>query len=113
MNFLHLSAALMALTAIAHSVVGEQRLIAPLLALNLDLLTGFRGNLVRFAWHFTSLLMIVTAFLVAWPGTSATLIMITGAMWLIAGLFDAILTHGKHIGWPLLSAAGILALIGV
>ena len=31
---------------------------------------------------------------------------------LFAGVGDAILTRGKHIGWPLLSAAGILALLG-
>jgi hypothetical protein len=104
---------MMVLTGIAHSIVGEKRLIGPLLTLNIDLLSGYRSNLVRFAWHFTSLLMIVTALLVAWPGTPAPLIQITGAMWLIAGVGDAILTRGKHIGWPLLSAAGILALLGV
>jgi hypothetical protein len=112
MNLLQISAAVMALTAIAHSIVGEKRLIGPLLALNIDLLSGYRSNLVRFAWHFTSLLMIVTALLVVWPGSPALLIQITGAMWLIAGVGDAILTRGKHVGWPLLSTAGLLALLG-
>jgi hypothetical protein len=113
MNLLTVSAAMMALTGIAHSIVGEKRLIGPLLAQGIDLLSGYRSNLVRFAWHFTSLLMVVTALLVAWPGTPVTLIKITGAMWLIAGVGDAILTRGKHIGWPLLSAAGLFALLGV
>lgn len=113
MNLLTLSAVAMALTGIAHSIVGEKRLIGPLLVLNIELLSGYRANLVRFAWHFTSLLMIVNALVVAWPGTPIPLIKITGAMWLIAGVGDAILTRGKHIGWPLLSAAGILALLGV
>jgi hypothetical protein len=112
-SLLTVSAAAMAFTGVAHSFVGEKRLIGPLLALNIDLLSGYRSNLVRFAWHFTSLLMIVTALLIAWPGTPRPLIMITGAMWLIAGVGDAILTRGKHIGWPLLSAAGLLALLGV
>lgn len=103
----------MTLTAIAHSIVGEKRLIGPLLAREIDLLSGYRASLVRFAWHFTSLLMIVTAFVVAWPGTPVSLIKITGAVWLIAGVLDAILTRGKHIGWPLLSVAGLLALVGV
>ena len=102
----------MILTAIAHSIVGEKRLIAPLLSLNIDMLSGYRSNLVRFAWHFTSLLMILTACVVAWPGTPIPLHQITGAMWLFAGVGDAILTRGKHIGWPLLSAAGFLALLG-
>jgi hypothetical protein len=112
MNLLQISAAVMALTAIAHSIVGEKRLIGPLLALNIDLLSGYRSNLVRFAWHFTSLLMILSALIVAWPGTPNPLIQITGAMWLIAGVGDAILTRGKHVGWPLLSTAGLLALLG-
>jgi hypothetical protein len=112
MKLLQISAAVMVLTAIAHSFFGEKRLIGPLLAREIDMLSGYRSNLVRFAWHFTSLLMIVTALLVAWQGTPVKLIKITGAMWLIAGVGDAILTRGKHIGWPLLSAAGLLALLG-
>ena len=113
MNLLELSAAAMTLTALAHSIVGEKRLIGPLLARDIDLLSGYRASLVRFAWHFTSLLMIVTALVVAWPGTPVPLIQITGAMWLLAGVLDAVLTRGKHIGWPLLSVAGIMALLGV
>ena len=113
MNLLELSAVAMTLTAIAHSIVGEKRLIGPLLARDIDLLSGYRASLVRFAWHFTSLLMVVTAFVVAWPGTPVPLIRITGAMWLLAGVLDAVLTRGKHVGWPLLSAAGILALLAV
>ena len=112
MNLLQLSAAVMILTAIAHSVMGERRLITPLLARDIDLLTGYRSMLVRFAWHYTSVLMAVTALLVAWPGAPVQLVRVTGAAWLIAGVFDAIVTRGKHVGWPLLSLAGILALVG-
>jgi len=100
-------------TALAHSVVGEIRLIAPLLARQIDLLSGYRASLVRFAWHFTSLLMLCSALVVGWPGTPALLVTVTGVIWLVAGLLDAVLTRGKHIGWPLLSAAGGLALAGV
>jgi hypothetical protein len=113
MNLLQISAAAMALTAVAHSYVGEKRLIGPLLALRIELLSGYRAHLVRFAWHFTSLLMAVSALVVAWPGTPYRLIQITGAIWLIAGIGDVILTRGKHIGWPLLTAAGLLAILGV
>ena len=102
----------MVFTGIAHSLIGEKRLIGPMLALNIDMLSGYRSNLVRFAWHFTSLLMIMNALVIAWPGTPVPLIKITGAMWLIAGVLNAIMTRGKHIGWPLLSAAGLLALLG-
>ena len=103
---------MMIFTALAHSVVGEKSLIAPLLARDIDLLAGYRSMLVRFAWHFTSVLMLVTAATVSWPGTPVPLINITGIVWLVVGLIDAILTRGKHIGWPFLSLAGLLALIG-
>lgn len=102
----------MVLTALAHSIVGERRLIQPLLAANIELLSGYRGHLVRFAWHFTSLLMLTNALLVALPASPIYLVKITGVVWLIAGVFDAVLTKGKHIGWPLLTAAGLLAMIG-
>lgn len=112
MNLLLLSAVAMTLTALAHSFVGEKKLIGPLLAANIDLLSGYRGNLVRFAWHFTSLLMMSSALLVASSGAPVDLVKITGAIWLLAGVLDAVLTRGKHIGWPLLTAAGLLALLG-
>ena len=112
MTLLYAASAAMILTAVAHSIVGEKRLITPLLSLDIGMLSGYRSDLVRFVWHFTSLLMILTACVVAWPGTPIPLLQITGAMWLFAGVGDAILTRGKHIGWPLLSAAGILALLG-
>ena len=106
------SAGAMALTAIAHSYFGEKRLIGPLIARDIDLLSGYRSALVRFAWHFTSLLMLLTALLVGWPGTPVPLIMTTGGMWLVAGVLDAVLTRGKHVGWPLLTLAGVLAIFG-
>lgn len=112
MSLLHLSAVAMVATALAHSVVGERRLISPLLALKVDLLSGYRASLVRSAWHFTSLLMIATALVVGWEGTPGPLVKIAGALWLLAGVLDAILTRAKHVGWPLLSAAGVLALLG-
>jgi hypothetical protein len=106
------AAAKMILTAIAHSAFGEKRLIAPLLALELDLLDGYRPKLVRFSWHVTSVLMALTAMLVAWPGTPTALVQLTGAIWFAAGIADAIYTRFKHVGWPLLSLSGLLILVG-
>lgn len=112
MIWLWLSAVMMVATAITHSVLGERRLIGPLFALNIDMLAGYRTPLVRFAWHFTSLLMIASACVVAWPGTPVPLIQITGVIWLAAGIGDAILTRGTHIGWGPLTVAGLFALLG-
>jgi hypothetical protein len=124
---LTLSAVVMILTALAHSIVGERKLIRPILDLRhirpiLDLGGEEKPNvlrrrrarkILRFAWHFTSLFMVLTAALVIWPDVPLALIALTGLLWLAAGIFDAIYTRGKHIGWPLLTAAGALALAAV
>lgn len=113
MLFFWLSAVTMVVTAAAHSFLGERRLIGPILAINSDVTNRpLARQLLRFAWHFTSVLMGVSALVVAWPGTPAPLVITTGTIWLSVGLFDAVYTRGRHVGWPLLSGAGILALLG-
>lgn len=103
----------MVLTAFVHSILGEKRLIIPLLAKDKTVLTQpLSRKVVRFAWHFTSLLMVISAALVIWPGVPRELVMFAGGAWLAVGLADAIYTRGQHVGWPLLSAAGLCALLG-
>lgn len=107
------SAAAMVLTAFVHSYFGEKRLIGPLLALDggpMRILLV--RQVLRGAWHLTSILMILNALAIVWPDTPPQLIMVTGGVWLVIGLADAVLTRGRHIGWPLLSGAGLLALLG-
>jgi len=114
MIWFYLSAAAMVLTAVAHSYFGEKRLIIPILAIDAQVTQRpLARQVIRFAWHFTSLFMISTAVFVLWPGVPQSLVLLTGLLWLGAGVFDAIMTKGKHIGWPLITAAGIFALIGV
>lgn len=66
----------------------------------------------RLAWHALSLLMLVSAASVLWPGTPRGLILLIGASWTATGLFDAVYTRGRHIGWPFLTASGLLAIAG-
>lgn len=114
MSWLWASALLMVVTAAIHSFFGEKRLIVPLLARDKTVLTqALSRKVIRFAWHFTSLLMIVSAALVAWPGTPDGLILFAGGAWLAVGVADVIYTKGQHIGWPFLSAAGLFAILGV
>ena len=113
MIWLWLSAAFMVTTAGVHSVLGYRRLIVPLLrAGEGPLADTIARRIVGFAWHATSLLMLISAAAVAWPGTPKALLIVIGGGWLAAGLFDAAYTKGRHIAWPALSGAGILALIG-
>lgn len=113
MNWLWASAIMMVLTALVHSWLGERRLIGPIIASDHGVMQrDLARKVLRFAWHFTSVLMLVNAAVVAWPGTPRGLIQITGIAWLGVGLFDAIYSRGQHVGWPALTLSGALALIG-
>lgn len=113
MNWLWLSAGTMVLVAIVHAVLGERRLIGPQIAAGQGVMANpLARQVTRFAWHLTSVLMVLSALTVAWPGTAPMLIAIIGVGWLLSGLVDGIATRGRHVGWPLLSAAGIFALLG-
>ena len=113
MIWLWLSAALMVTTAAVHSVLGYQRLIVPLLRRREGPLSdAITRRIIRFAWHATSVLMLISAAAIAWPGTPPALRLVIGGGWLASGLFNAGYTKGRHIAWPALSGAGILALIG-
>lgn len=113
MIWLWLSAGAMVIAAFVHSVLGARRLLAPLLEARHGILGDDQPRrVVRFAWHATSVLMLVSAAAVAWPGTPRSLISLIGGAWLATGLFNAAYTRGRHIAWPVLSAAGVLALIG-
>jgi hypothetical protein len=75
-------------------------------------------QVVRLAWHLTSLLWIGQALLLLRAAThpeflDAALIGGIGILHVAAGLFDAFVTRGKHIGWPLLTAIGVFALLSL
>ncbi|WP_422061105.1 hypothetical protein [Sphingopyxis sp.] len=113
MTWLWLSAAFMATTALVHGFLGERRLIQPLLTLDQGIMNvDLARKVFRLAWHALSLLMLVSAASVVWPGTPQSLILVIGAAWTATGLFDAVYTRGKHIGWPFLTGSGIFAIIG-
>lgn len=113
MIWLWLSAAFMVTTAGVHSVLGYRRLIVPLLRGEAGPLADpLTRRIIRFAWHATSVLMLISAAAIAWPGTPDALLIVIGGGWLATGLFNSAYTKGRHIAWPALSGAGILALIG-
>jgi hypothetical protein len=111
--WLWLSAAFMVTTAIVHGALGERRLIGPLMMLDQGIMgVDLARRVFRLAWHALSLLMLVSAASVIWPGTPRELILLIGGAWTATGLFDAIYTRGRHIGWPILTASGVFALLG-
>jgi hypothetical protein len=108
------SAAVMIVTALIHSFLGEKDLVRPLLSIDEGILkVELERQTVRLAWHLTTALILLSAALVAWPGTPGSLIILAGAIWILLGLVIAIYTRGKHLGWPIFVVAGALAWAGV
>lgn len=107
------------LTAFAHSYFGERRLIGPLLASNSGILgRPLARQVIRFAWHLTSVVWAGQALLLARAAATPasfdrSVVGAIGILHLGAGLFDAVYTRGKHIGWPLLTAIGLCCLLAL
>lgn len=105
------------LVAFLHSYFGETRLLSPLFKHqgNSILENDFARKVLRYAWHLTSLLWIMIAiclYAVAFhPTDLSTIVLLTiGIGFLFIGLFDLVVSRGRHIGWPALTAIGIFSL---
>jgi hypothetical protein len=113
------AAVLLVVTACAHSVLGERRLIGPLLARREGVLASDLARIIlRFAWHLTSVtwavLAVILVQLVRDPATARFWAAAgTGVAFTGIGLFDAVSTRGRHVGWPFLAAIGIAALLSL
>jgi hypothetical protein len=100
---------------VVHSWLGEVRLIGPLLSPE-----GWSGRLVhsqyardvlRFAWHITSLAwwgmgLSVAALAAPFSVTPQVALLVgTGVTCLISGLLTLIIGRGRHLAWPFFLAA--------
>jgi hypothetical protein len=112
-------AAMLVLTALVHSVLGEQRLIGPLLAQRDGILQSDLARfLLRAVWHFMSVTFaIIAVSLLAstslWISAKAALLGATALGIGGAGLYAAVGSRGRHIGWPMLVLIGILAALAL
>jgi hypothetical protein len=117
------SAGLTGLLGVAHSALGEARLIGPLLApehrAGLLAKSAFARGILRFAWHLTSLAWwglaaILVAVAVAAPGQAEAPVLIAVAATLgISGLVILAMSRGRHLAWPIFLAAAGLAVVPV
>jgi hypothetical protein len=116
---LTLAAALLVATMLVHSILGQRRLIQPLLEENGGIMERPLARfIVPFAWHLTSFIgMIVATVLFAWawmPEHARTIGLAgTGIVFTAGGIWDAIGSRGRHVGWPPLTLIGLLALIAL
>jgi hypothetical protein len=117
---LYAAAALMAFLAIAHSIIGERRLIGPLAARDdLPRLFGgtrFTGPTLRFAWHVTSVLGLGFAAVllaVALGASEAAIVCTIGVTLIASGILPLVFTRGRHLAWAVFLAAGALCVLWV
>ena len=114
-GFVLACASLLAVTAGVHSVLGERRLVGPLLRQREGILQHDLARfLVRAVWHFMSVTFLILAVgllaSVSWWSKSETALLAATAIGIGgSGIYDAFGSRGRHIGWPLLVAIGLLA----
>ena len=98
-----------------HSMLGQRRLIRPLLDEGHGVMQRPLARfVVPFAWHMTSCIgLIVAAILLAWawaPDQARTIgLAVTGIVFTANGIADAVGSNGKHIGWAPLTLIGLFA----
>src|SRR5262245_14409819 len=112
---LTIAAVLLAMTMVVHSVMGQRRLVRPLLDEGAGVMRHPLARfIVPFAWHLTSGIgLAVAAILFAWAWTPHLAMTVgltaTGLVFTASGIIDAIGSRGKHIGWAPLTLIGISA----
>jgi hypothetical protein len=113
------AALLLVMTMGVHSVMGQRRLVRPLLEQRQGVMQHPLARfIVPFAWHLTSGIgLVVAAILLAWawaPGQARTIgLAVTGIVFTASGLIDAVGSKAKHIGWAPLTLIGLSALAGL
>jgi hypothetical protein len=119
-SLLLLAAVLTVAIGIAHSWIGEQRLIGPLLdpehRRGLLAASEFARGTLRFAWHITTLawwgMAAVLAGLALAPltGQGCVAAACIGVTFFITGLITLYASSGRHLAWPVFLAIGGLSL---
>jgi hypothetical protein len=104
--------------ALAHSWLGERRLIGPLLAdANGGMLTRsrFARQVLRFAWHLTSVAFVGLAAPLAVyafhdvDGAARLSLRLAAVCFVAMGALILWSSRGRHLAWPLFMGAGALA----
>lgn len=113
------AAGLTVLVSIIHSWLGEIRVIGPLLAIDPRpgvLRSPFLRQVIRYAWHLTSLAWIgmaaALAALAIMPSSPAgkTAVLIIAGTFLLHGAIVLAISRGRHLAWPIFLAIGGLGL---
>ena len=112
---LTVAAVLLVMTMGVHSIMGQKRLIRPILKQGSGVMQyPLARFILPFGWHLMSFMgLVIAAILFAWawaPDQALAIgLAMTGIVFTAGGLIDAIGSKGKHIGWPPLTLIGLLA----
>ena len=99
-----------------HSILGQTRLIRPILKQGAGVMQRPLARFILpFGWHLMSFMgLVIAAILFAWawaPDRAMTIgLAMTGLVFTASGLIDAVGSKGQHVGWPPLALIGLLAL---
>lgn len=109
---------LLLVTSLLHSVVGELMLINPLLKdrENHILKHSLARLLIRFVWHIATIMWVLLAVIlysvfITKPASLDPILIGIGISFVLIGVFDLIVSKGRHIGWPFLTLIGVTALL--
>ena len=111
------AATLLAVTAAAHSVLGERYILVRLFRRDdLPRLFGsdaFTKRTLRFAWHLTTIawlgLAAILAALAQSRGGAGSVLQIVALTCFVTAAVIAVTSRGKHLAWPLFLAVALLA----
>lgn len=115
---LKISAVLLVLLGLAHSVLGERYILVRLFKRdNLPKLLGgteFTARTLRFAWHVTTVAWMGMAFIL-WqasdgPVDHQQLVSVIGYTSIASGCLPLIITRGRHLSWVVFFVVGGLCL---
>lgn len=118
-----LTGALAALGALGHGYLGERLLLTPLLA-RPDLPRTRLGGaaqtamMLRFTWHFFTVVMISLAVVFVALGTEVagggnwTVVRILAGYFAVFGVLVLVLSRGRHFAWVIGLAAAVTAWLG-
>jgi hypothetical protein len=112
---LTVAAMLLAMTMCVHSVMGQRRLIRPIIKQGAGVMKNPLARFILpFGWHLMSFMgLVLAAILLAWawaPDQARTIgLATTGIIFTAAGLIDMVGSKGRHIGWAPLTLIGLSA----
>jgi hypothetical protein len=117
---LTIAAILTLLIGVAHSWLGEVRLIGPILSAEGRhgvLAHRFARQVLRFAWHITSLawwgFAAIIGFLAQSPldGSGRLILAITAVTFAVTGLITLVASRGRHLAWLVFFTIAGLAIV--